>query len=257
MSIRNQVYEGEILVFSSNPAVKALTQTLVDILTREFGVDDLQAFFGTLYASSFFDALEVGRIAIQSGRSIAERIWDVISSLGESPRDYRIDLPRLRVVPSLGREDQGSQIIRPHRDVWFAEPRNQINLWTPLCGSAAFNLAIWSGYFDRPIPNTSHKFDWQASQTTLATGTHAEHPQALAQPQGAYESFDLSAGDLLVFSANHLHGTLPNRMVSARVSIDFRIVHVEDYLRALGPKLPDNRSSGTSFWRLTGWNTQI
>ena len=53
-------------------------------------------------------------------------------------------------------------------------------------------------------------------------------------------------GSTIQFSAQHLHGTIPNDSGRTRFSIDFRTVHRQDIETHAGATLIDNGSTGTT-----------
>jgi hypothetical protein len=248
MSFRHRIYAGEILVISRNRAGARLTQIAEGILCDEFGEPNLPMYFARMSPAALKVSLERGRSIVYSNPEVIAQVWKVISSLGEDPRQYRMDPPRLRVVLPAG-HSAGPKKTDLHRDVWFAEPRNQINLWMPLCNFTRQALGIWPEYFTAPIKNTSQCLNRQRWEQALARG-HIKYPQALEHPAGPYKSFDLNKSEILAFSANHLHCALHNVMQRPRISIDFRIVHIRDYLLGLGPPMLDSRSRGSTFPRM-------
>ena len=54
------------------------------------------------------------------------------------------------------------------------------------------------------------------------------------------------AGGTLVFSAAHLHSTVPNTTVRTRFSIDFRTVNIDDLLEGRGAPNVDSACTGTT-----------
>jgi len=50
----------------------------------------------------------------------------------------------------------------------------------------------------------------------------------------------------MIFSAQHLHATVPNDTGKTRFSIDFRTVHEDDILAHKGAKLVDCSCTGTT-----------
>jgi len=142
---RDRIYSGEILVVPPNRAAALLLRELTDLLARELGAGDLQESFGALSGDGFPEALDRGRSLIRSNALVRKQMWELISFIGECPKEYRIDSPRLRVqLPQRGGTPPRQLDI--HRDVWFAAPRNQINLWMPLGNLTAPALAFWPDY---------------------------------------------------------------------------------------------------------------
>lgn len=110
-------------------------------------------------------------------------------------------------------------------------------------------LVIHPKYFDRPVANNSADFDayrWNAEAAQHITSDPRPHPQL-------QETIDLDQqiivglpGSIIAFSAQHLHGTVPNDSGRTRFSIDFRTVHRKDIEARRGAKLIDNSSTGTT-----------
>jgi hypothetical protein len=53
-------------------------------------------------------------------------------------------------------------------------------------------------------------------------------------------------GQAYVFSANHLHSTVPNTSPLTRYSIDFRTVHFDDVMGRIGAPNVDSACTGTT-----------
>jgi hypothetical protein len=53
-------------------------------------------------------------------------------------------------------------------------------------------------------------------------------------------------GGIYLFSAAHLHSTVPNTSGQVRYSIDFRTVHLEDAIRRIGAPNIDSSCTGTT-----------
>ena len=253
MSLRHRLYAGEILIIPRSRASDRLCRITEEILCREFGTPDLSKHFTPMSPAALQAALDRGRSLVYSNESVVAAAWELIASLGQEPCEYRMDPPRLRIVLPATNAATWQQ-SNLHRDVWYAEPGNQINLWLPLCNTAVQALGIWPHYFKNPIKNSSQLLDRQQWEQDAASG-RIEYPEALQCPVGRYKSFDLERSEVLAFSANHLHCTLANRMPLPRISIDFRTVHVSDYFLGLGPAMPDNRSRGTTFARMLEYST--
>jgi hypothetical protein len=53
-------------------------------------------------------------------------------------------------------------------------------------------------------------------------------------------------GSLILFSAQHLHATIPNDSGRTRFSIDFRTVHRDDIVEHAGARVIDSSATGTT-----------
>src|SRR5262249_28471866 len=140
------------------------------------------------------------------------------------------------------------------RDTWYSAPQCQNNWWMPIAGnSAATGMQFHPDFWQRPVPNTSGEFDayeWNRPAPRDAATYIKEDPRpprklAASQP-GSELRIVGEPGSLLSFSGAQLHSTVPNTTGTARLSIDFRTVHVDDLITNAGPENVDSRSTGTS-----------
>ena len=157
----------------------------------------------------------------------------------------RLGRPRLRVVFPDGHHVAAARAAYDaHRDTWFANPQTQINVWLPLLDvDEASSFGFHPGRFATAVANTSSEFDYEAwSRAGGFQGPHTPqkpvHP-TVTQALGPATRFALPADALLLFSASHLHGTLPVGG-AARLSLDFRAVFAD----RVGAPNVDNRSTG-------------
>jgi hypothetical protein len=190
-----------------------------------------------------------------SGRT-KELVRAILEAFGHDLEATYFDVPRLRVVPSSGYLTAGvSYTYKAHRDTWYASPTCQINYWMPVFAiDSGRAMSIFPAYWSQEIPNSSAEFDYGAwcavgrknavNQTKEDTRTH---PLPLAPVDPASEvRIAGTKGDVLLFSASHLHATAPNNSGKTRFSIDFRTVHVDDLRAGRGAPAVDARARGTT-----------
>ncbi len=176
---------------------------------------------------------------------------DFLTSQGICLDEFALDRFRLRgVAPGADNIPAAAAAFYAHRDVWYANPQSQINLWVPLHDVSRQNsFGFYPDLFDEPVENDSEGFDYgqfQAGGGFQSTARTLVHPRWLAsdQPAPPY-AVELRAGELLLFSAAHLHRSLPNRSGRIRFSLDMRLVHRGDEAAGLGAPNCDNRSRGS------------
>jgi ectoine hydroxylase-related dioxygenase (phytanoyl-CoA dioxygenase family) len=143
----------------------------------------------------------------------------------------------------------------PHRDTWYSAPMCQLNWWLPIYdidseSSMAFHPAYWS----RPVKNGSSEFNYYEWNTTGRKDA-AKHIKSDTRKQPKPEEpmeldpqirFVVPAGGLVLFSAAHMHSTVPNTSGRARYSIDFRTVHLDEVESQGGAPNVDSQPVGTS-----------
>ena len=179
----------------------------------------------------------------------------MFEELGCDPDLTYFDVPKLRIVSTDGYLTAGmGYAYKAHRDIWYACPESQINWWTPIKPiTERRGLAFYPSCFDKEVPNNSEDFDaykWNAEGRKNAGKYIDSDPRPHPRFQGeSLEDPQILVGDpasLLVFSAQHLHATVPNDSGETRFSIDFRSVHRQDIVDHKGAHLSDNRSTGTT-----------
>ena len=137
-------------------------------------------------------------------------------------------MPPLRVLtPQMRHLTEAAPVYYAHRDTWYANPLEQVNIWLPLvdvCAEESFE--IYPHYFQKPIKNSSHEFDysyfsshigWQSSDS----GQAQVYPRALDKLRGPCLSIEGPADSIWCFSGQHLHQSCRGQN-HTRVSIDFR-----------------------------------
>lgn len=179
-------------------------------------------------------------------------ILQFIKQHGLDKSQYLYDRPRLRFNQS------GSANIleaRPafsiHRDTWYANPQNQINVWIPLHDVVPENsIVFYPDYFNKPIKNNSSLFDYDTWIKSVGFqkqdgSTNNFYPEALEIPdENGKKSCTLDYGEYLVFSGAHLHQGVANCGKISRLSIDFRIAAI-DPNQDRAPNV-DNKSTGNA-----------
>ncbi|MCX7999498.1 MAG: phytanoyl-CoA dioxygenase family protein [Leptospiraceae bacterium] len=183
---------------------------------------------------------------------MAQSNQNFLFQLGLPPHEWILDYPRIRgIVTEKNRSPLAEPAYYIHRDTWYGNSESQINLWIPLCDITKENgFAFYLNYFSKPIPNDSYKFyynSWKALGGYQSTNLNKIFPKPLIflSKENA-TSFECPRGGVLVFSASHLHGTLPNLTNKTRFSLDLRIVNLRYYFLEIGAPNVDNESQGNN-----------
>jgi ectoine hydroxylase-related dioxygenase (phytanoyl-CoA dioxygenase family) len=145
--------------------------------------------------------------------------------------------------------------FHPHRDIWYSAPPSQINWWMPIYELNADNcMAFHPKYWSQPVKNSSSCYNY-AKWNQESRQNAAQHIKidTRVQPKPE-ETVELEpqvrvvcdVGAPFLFSAAHLHSTVPNSSGQIRYSIDFRTVHLEDvWNRTRAPNI-DSACTGTT-----------
>jgi ectoine hydroxylase-related dioxygenase (phytanoyl-CoA dioxygenase family) len=249
---RRLMYGGGIFRTGPSPESLALTNRTMEILRGELGPDPRVAQF-RLPAEDLQRRLRSVRRTLASDASIAMGVRNLMRAAGFEPAAHAIDHPRLRAVLHDGhRIASAAPAYLAHRDTWYANPSAQINWWLALHDASEEEcFQIFPDEFERAVPNDSDRFRYEEFrvnagwQNALSKGD-AVYPSATAAVVSAPLRFSCRAGEVLLFSAAHLHQTRPSASGRTRFSLDFRTVHLGDHEARDGAPDVDNRSQGSS-----------
>jgi hypothetical protein len=183
-------------------------------------------------------------------------IGRMLSAAGCDLNKTYFDVPRLRTMAYGDYLRAGLALqFHPHRDTWFSAPSQQLNWWMPVYEVEANNaMAFHTRYFDAPVQNSSAGYDYEEwnrtgrQQASKIVGKETrEQPRPLEELDTSSEIRVLApVGGALIFSAAHLHATVPNTTQHTRFSIDFRTVNIDDLASGQGAPNVDSSCTGTT-----------
>lgn len=245
--LRQHIYGGGILRLSALPQSLALVDKVNGQLNNLFNVSPRHVHESLSYNETL---KKISTLRTEMAESIEYRdlLRALVCAADFKPAENALDVFRLRSVFHDGHKSEGSaRAYALHRDTWFGNPQSQINWWIPLHDvNERDSFAFYPEYFDAPIENTSSQFDYNEWMNVVGWqgmkgGTYSQYPAAIHEPPRR-AGFTAQAGDILLFSAAHLHGTVRNTAGLTRWSIDFRTVHLGDFQRDIGAPNADNGS---------------
>jgi hypothetical protein len=251
--LREAVYAGKVVRIPANAVSRRLVKAVWAALEAEFGtVTARRQLQFKLPGDEFYARIGKVRKRLACEELYRKRLFQLLSHHGFTQGEHAVDPVRLRAVTHLGHENpKAAPAYTAHRDSWYANPQAQINWWIPLHAvTEADSFAFYHDLFDKPVPNNSADFDydeWMANIGWQSTsGKPAVYPSA---QEGSFDpakgvAFCCGAGDIILFSAAHLHQTMKNASGLTRFSIDFRTVHLGDHSSGKGAANVDNQSTG-------------
>lgn len=138
-----------------------------------------------------------------------------------------------------------------HRDTWATNVYAQINWWAPVYPlEAGRTMAIHPTLWDVPIANNSGGFDFDRVRGRIGEACSDLRvsdflPVATeADPMGEAVPVLIEPGEVIAFSAQHAHASVPNRTRRTRVSLETRTVSVHDLLAGTGAPNVDGAACG-------------
>lgn len=253
---RDHIFAGDLLLYSRGPATAALADHAITMIREAFDPHAPQRAQYTLSVEEFVKRAGPLKTRFTNELRTKELIRDVLCEFGCDPEDSYFDVPRLRIVPAGGYLSSGvSYAYKAHRDIWYASPTAQVNWWMPVFAVTAERaMSFYGEYWTKALPNSSADFDygeWCSVGRKMATSQVKEdtrkHPLPLRDPDPASElRICGTKGDMIMFSASHLHATAPNESDVTRFSIDFRTVALSDLKTGRGGPNVDTRATGST-----------
>src|SRR5215472_1707616 len=185
-----------------------------------------------------------------------EFIQEMLGELGCDLGKTYFDVPRMRTAfPGDYLKSGIAYAFHPHRDTWYSAPFCQINWWMPIYPLNSENcMTFHPRYWDTPVKNGSSQYDydrWNLESRHSASQHVKADTRVQPKPEEPVEldpqvRLVCDVGGVFLFSAAHLHSTVPNTSRHTRYSIDFRTVHLDDVLAQTGAPNVDSACTGTT-----------
>lgn len=237
------LFDGELIVVRGLPVVRELANRARRTVADVYGTADLPR------AERLVDAARFRELATRARDAVAldaplQRLWlECLAALGFAPGSLHLDRIKLRVVPSA--ESACGRLARPlpaHRDTWGSGIDAQINWWLPLHPLAATRtMVLWPGTFRRPLANDSADWDYDALREDRDR-KYPLLPTVSEEPPGPGQPVLIEPGELLAFSAAHLHAGISDDSGLCRISLDTRTIWTGDLAAGHGAPNVDSHA---------------
>jgi hypothetical protein len=227
-ALSEAIFGGELVVFSDIAAMRDIVECSRQIVETYFGAEP-EAAEAAMAPEAFRKAALAARKTAARDAGI-DMLWRAaLSQIGYPVDDLLLDRMLLRVAPS--RDEVRGRFARPlpaHRDSWGSAIMSQVNWWAPLYELAETRtMVIWPEAFDTPVANTSGEWDYEA----LLARKQPDYPllpETRETPARPGLPVAIEPGQLLAFSAAHLHASVSDRSGRTRFSLDTRTVWQAD-----------------------------
>ncbi|GAC1627672.1 MAG: hypothetical protein PVS2B2_16100 [Candidatus Acidiferrum sp.] len=253
---RQLLYDGSIFIYSPCQSALKLCQLAKDMVEEAFHPLDPLLLHESLPVEKCVETLAALKPKFIHHPEAKECLRGILTELGCDLDKTYFDVPRMRTAfPGDYLKSGIAYAFHPHRDIWYSAPLCQINWWMPFFPFNAENsMAFHPRYWDVPLKNSSVNYNY-AKWNQESRHNAAQHIKAdtRVQPKPE-ESVELDpqvrvicdVGGIYLFSAAHLHSTVPNTSGKIRYSIDFRTVHLDDVLNRKGAPNIDSACTGTT-----------
>lgn len=253
---RDQLYRGELFVYSARPSVSALCAFARTLIEESFGTLDPTLAQHQLPKDKFMARLARLKPAFVHHPRAKELLQQVLTEFGCDLSTTYFDVPRLKSVTDGGHQNSGLTYgIHPHRDTWYSAPFCQVNWWLPVYPIGMNSaLAFHPRYWNNPVRNGSSEFNhyrWNKYARKVAAENFEEYTQNQPHPEEPIElepqvKLVCPIGGIIIFSGAQLHSAVPNTSGKTRFSIDFRTVHFNDVVAKAGAPNVDSAATGTT-----------
>jgi hypothetical protein len=253
---RKELYNGQLFVYSPCPSAKKLC---------EFARNMIESAFGSVNPRKTQDKIPVEQCASILAElkphfihhpTSKELLRGILVELGCDLTKTYFDVPRMRsAFPSDYLTSGIAYAFHPHRDTWYSAPFCQLNWWMPIYPITSENcMALHPHYWSRPVRNSSSSYNyylWNEQSRKNAAQYIKSDTRIQPRPEEPLEldpqvRLVCDVGGIFIFSAAHLHSTVPNTSGLARYSIDFRTVHLDDVWNRSGAVNVDSACTGTT-----------
>jgi hypothetical protein len=254
---RQQLYAGQIFVFSPRPSARALCDLARKMLRDAFAPLDPELAQHSLSVEQYAEILGQLKPKFIHHEDSKRHIRGILADMQCYLDKEYFDVPKMRSSTSDGYLTTGiAYAWHPHRDTWYSAPPCQLNWWMPIYAIESSNaMAFHPLCWDRPVANSSADYNYY-SWNKMHRGQHVaryigQDPRPLPRPAEPLElepelRIVCEAGGLILFSSAHMHSSVPNTSGRTRFSIDFRTVNLDDLMSRRGAPNFDSACTGTT-----------
>lgn len=253
---RKLLYDGDFFVFSPTPGSRALCEFARELAAEAFAPHDPKKAQFEMPVEEYAAVLEKLKPKFIHHARSKQLIQELLKEHGCDLSKTYFDVPRLRTATSDNYLTSGlAYAFHPHRDIWYSASQCQINWWMPVYDIVPENcMAFHPKYWSQPIKNSSRDYNyyrWNKESRGTAAKQIKSDTRKQPRPEEPVEldpqlRIVSKVGGIILFSAAHLHSTVPNTSGFTRFSIDFRTVHSDDVKEIVGAPNIDSDCTGTS-----------
>lgn len=254
---RARLFDGQLFVYSPRPSTLAFAAFTRSMIEEAFAPLDPRTAQHEMPVERYAQLLTRLKPAFIHHPESKLQIQKLLAELGCDLMKTYFDVPKLRSSTSDGYLTTGiAYAWHPHRDTWYSAPSCQINFWMPIYPITSDNaMAFHPRYFAEPVANTSSGYNyylWNKQHRGGHVGALLKSdPRPLPKPTQEIEMdpqvrLVIPPGSILMFSAQHMHSSVPNTSGVTRFSVDFRTVNSDDAAARRGARLVDAECTGTT-----------
>lgn len=253
---RTRLYEGQVFVYSATPGSLGLVELARQIIREAFGSLDPETAQYHLPVEEYAAVLAELKPKFIHHPDAKQLIRQMLSETGCNLERTYFDVPRMRTATSDDYLTTGiAYAFHPHRDTWYSAPLCQLNWWLPIFEiESGRSMAFHPRYWTQGVRNGSAGYnyaEWNRTSRFQAAQQIGKDTRVQPRPEEPLEMEPqvrviTPVGGMLMFSAAHMHSTVPNTTGLTRFSVDFRTVNLDDVKAFRGAPNVDSACTGTT-----------
>lgn len=253
---RQELYQGSVFTYAPSPSSLKLCELAQELIEEAFHPLDPLHVQESLPVEQCVEILAELKPRFIHHPKSKEYIQGMLAERGCDLEKTYFDVPRMRTAfPGDYLKSGIAYAFHPHRDTWYSAPFCQINWWMPIYRLNSENcMAFHPRYWGQGVKNGSSQYDygrWNQESRQSASQHIKSDTRVQPKPEEPVElepqvRLVCEVGSPFLFSAAHLHSTVPNSSLETRYSIDFRTVHFDDLRTRTGAPNVDSSCTGTT-----------
>ena len=232
--LARRIFAGEVLAFRS--AARGVVRLAREVSRKAFAPEHPPRAHRVFARDEFLRRAQTAREMFESHPETPALFAEALAAAGMERDKIFLDLPRLRIAPPVATHSGGIvSHIGPHRDTWGVGIQAQMNWWGPVWAlSKNRTMAFFPNHFRRALANTTATWSFAEYNAARKAATGGERPAypAAPEPREAPDEAPvpvvIAPGDMLCFSAAHLHASVLNASNLTRFSLEIRSANPDD-----------------------------
>jgi hypothetical protein len=252
---RHRLYDGQLIVLSPGKSSRAFCEFAKELAKEAFAPLDPETAQFHLPVEQYADILQKLKPKFIHHPESKKYLSAILEETGCDLGKTYYEVPKLRSSTSDDYLTKGiAYAWHAHRDTWFAAVQSQINWWVPIYELKSDNaMSFYPQYWSTPVKNSSKGYNYYKWNQQHRGGHVSQYIKSDPRPvPKATESLKLDpeirlippAGGIILFSAAHLHASVPNTSGVTRFSFDFRTIHLDDVGAKRGAPNIDSECEG-------------
>jgi hypothetical protein len=252
---RQHLFNGQLIVLSPKQSTLDFCSFARGLIEEAFRPYDPETAQFNIPVEEYAEILQKLKPQFIHHPESKKHLHNVLEDYGCDLTKTYYEVPKLRSSTSSDYLTTGiAYAWHPHRDTWTAALPSQINWWIPIFELKSDNaMTFYPQYWDKPVKNSSAGYNYY-TWNQEHRGTHvSQYLKSDPRPiPKATEPLNLSpevrlicpVGGIVLFSASHLHASVPNTSGVTRFSFDFRTVQLDDIATRAGAPNIDSQCKG-------------